>query len=404
MALVEQYLQFPTKTELLLHPYLNEFSGINRAACQRLFLGTVRNKLLLETILNPLIRQETSLPLRAHLLVALFECMDSSDRVPQIVHDAVERIRGKSSYEGKFVNAVLRRAVERLAIFLSQEPNTVESLATYYSHPQWLVERWISQIGWDNTRQLLKWDQVPPDVYVRARQSIEGVEPTEWTHFYKCKAANWPQVQGALDQHHAYVQDPSTRLAVDALAPEPGQKILELCAAPGGKSVQIAECLFDDGNEDSLLVCMDRPNGRLQALKDNLLRYDAVKIVSVDLMRGDRAVFDTLRSQHLCRSYDAVLLDAPCSNTGVLRRRPDAKWRLQPEDFGKLRKIQSRMLGLATQCVRPGGRLVYSTCSVDNEESVPEFDRALLTLESSRVYFPYDCRHDGVSVAIFRKK
>jgi 16S rRNA (cytosine967-C5)-methyltransferase len=156
-----------------------------------------------------------------------------------------------------------------------------------------------------------------------------------------------------------YIQDPSTRHAVDLLDPRPGERVLDACAAPGGKAFLIAAAR---GSAEGLL-CTDSNDSRLPRLRENLARLHcgAAEVALHDWSTPAPAAWHA--------AFDAILLDVPCSNTGVLRRRVDARWRLRPADLGQLVDLQRAIVRHALPCMRPGGRLVYSTCSVEDEEN-----------------------------------
>ena len=172
------------------------------------------------------------------------------------------------------------------------------------------------------------------------------------------------------------MKDPSTRLAPELLAPVKGQSVLDLCAAPGGKAYDLAYQMEYDGH----LVALDLPGNRIERLRENLrtLAQDAplfqCDVLEADLLKADTTTFS---DRQLPSRYDAVLLDAPCSNTGVIQRRTDVKWRLQPKDIAKCAALQKQLIAAAARFVKPGGRLVYSTCSIEYEENQAVVDHFL---------------------------
>jgi 16S rRNA (cytosine967-C5)-methyltransferase len=180
--------------------------------------------------------------------------------------------------------------------------------------------------------------------------------------------------------------------------------VLDACAAPGGKSLAIADTMGGAGR----VVALDLPSPRIERLKQNLSRAKIdVALVQGDVMQVEReGVFEAC---NLPKAYDAVLLDVPCSNTGVMRHRVDVKWRLQATDFAKHARQQGDLLSAAARLVAPGGRLVYSTCSLDAEENAEvvkvflEKTRGRFTLESQRVSQPWVDGHDGAAAFLLRK-
>jgi len=195
-----------------------------------------------------------------------------------------------------------------------------------------------------------------------------------------------------------YVQDPSTLLAVDLLDPQPGESVLDMCAAPGGKTTYIAQKMQNRGR----IIAADSTNSRLALVGENCRRL-GVEIVATLACEGTR-LDRCLRGQE----FDRVLVDAPCSNTGVLRRRVDLRWRIQEEEIIRLAELQEKLLAAATVFTKPGGALVYSTCSLEPEENERVVERFLVkhpqfTLETTRALFPPRDGMDGAFVAKFRK-
>jgi 16S rRNA (cytosine967-C5)-methyltransferase len=204
------------------------------------------------------------------------------------------------------------------------------------------------------------------------------------------------------------MQDPSTRLSVELLDLQAGQTVLDLCAAPGGKSLLMAD-LMPEGDASGKIVALDLPGERIERLKENLSKIEAhdVALVQADLLEGVNQIF---RDHQLPTQYDAVLLDAPCTNTGVMRHRVDVKWRLQERDFRKHAQQQLALLHAATRLVAPGGRFVYSTCSIDADENarvIKEFfdSRAggPCELEKEVQSFPWETGHDGAGAFLMRR-
>jgi 16S rRNA (cytosine967-C5)-methyltransferase len=191
-----------------------------------------------------------------------------------------------------------------------------------------------------------------------------------------------------------YIQDPATRHAVELLAPQPGERILDACAAPGGKAFLIAAAL---GSAASL-VCTDSNAKRLPRLRQNLTRLHAAE-ATVDIHDWTQPAPPAWHG-----AFDGILLDVPCSNTGVMRRRVDVRWRLQAPDIDALVHTQRLILENALPCLKPGGRLVYSTCSLEHAENLGQIEAFLaahpgLTLHSTRDALPFRDHTDGAFAA-----
>lgn len=414
--LVARWLDQRERLDALIESLPASFPTAERARCQHLVYGVVRHYGRIDAALNRLVAHPPRFATRAVLFIAGFELIEAADSpladgmVAKIVHHAVEQTKTLASpAEARLVNAVVRK----LAPALSGPPPPVnaatEALAEYFSHPAWLVERWLKNFGADATRKLLEWNQQPATVYARWR--IEGevvpefLKPTKWPGFYEVAPGRWREVEPLLKAGKLYLQDPGTRLAVELLAPRTGETVVDLCAAPGGKSLLIADTM-----KQGRLVAIDLPGSRIDRLKENLSKTVGVE---VSLVQADlkAEVGRLLGADHgLPESYEAVLLDVPCSNTGVMRHRADVKWRLQPTDFTKHASQQLALLHAAAKLVSPGGRLVYSTCSLDAEENeavVREFfnSRAggAFRQEKQIRVLPTDSGHDGAGVFLLRR-
>jgi 16S rRNA (cytosine967-C5)-methyltransferase len=358
---------------------------------------------------------------RAVLFVAGYELLEARGDAPEegksakIVHHAVEQTKFIASpAEARLVNAVGRKLDAALAKSAPPKVGSVEELAEYFSHPAWLVRSWLAQFGPESTRALLEWNQHPAPVYARWRATGEAVpewlKPTKWTAFFEIPSGRWSEIEPLLKTGKLYLQDPSTRVPVELLAPKAGERVLDLCAAPGGKSLMIADAM-----KQGQLVAVDlppdmtKPGARMDRLKENLSRTQGVDVALV-LADVQENLAAALREHKLPDTYDAVLIDVPCSNTGVMRHRVDVKWRLQPGDFKKHPQQQLGLLHAAARFVAPGGRLVYSTCSIDAEENehvIREFfaSRAgsAFKRDGSVLSFPWVDGHDGGGAFLLRK-
>jgi 16S rRNA (cytosine967-C5)-methyltransferase len=382
-------------------------SGAERARCQRLIYGVVRHSGRLEGALRPRVAHLPRFETRAILYLAGFELLEAGEgdpgRVARIVHHAVEQAKTRASpAEARLVNAVARKLAEALA---AQRPPPegapLAELAEYYSHPDWLVRRWLGQFGPGPTRALLEWNQQPAPVYARWRDAAatpSWLKPTLWRDFFEVEHGHGEELEALLTAGQAYVQDPATRLAPELLAPSRGEALLDACAAPGGKALLIADTM-----ESGLVVALDLPGERQGRLRENAAKARGSRVVCAE---GDiRQPPARWRADSpLPESFAGVLLDAPCTNTGVMRHRVDVKWRLRESDFGRHAGQQLALLEAAAGRVAPGGRLVYSTCSIDpqeNEDVVAAFlggRGKSFRLEAERLARPWTDGHDGAAV------
>jgi 16S rRNA (cytosine967-C5)-methyltransferase len=408
--LVEAYLTGEQKADQLLDELPGNFIGDRRAACQSLFLGALRHGHRTRAALEKLLRKKTKSSVEAVLLVSGYEILDAeADRHPKIIHHAVERSKQVvNHFDLGFLNAILRK----LPVALEQI-NAQKAPAAFYSHPDWLVAHWQEEFPKVCT-QLLKWNQGIPPTYLKVYddkiQIPLGLEATEWPQFYKVTGKiSWREdLHPLLNKGNAYIKDPSTRIAPALLGPRVGESVLDLCSAPGGKAYDMAHAMEGKGQ----IVAVDLPGKRIARLEENLstLRSEDLKceIVECDLLEMDASTFE---DKSLPSAYDAVMLDAPCSNTGVIQRRTDVKWRLLPKDIKNCAKLQLQLLHSAARFVKAGGRIAYSTCSIEAIENQLVVD-AFLASKSGRVFklekaigsLPWETGHDGAGAFLLRRE
>ncbi|HMD60933.1 MAG TPA: RsmB/NOP family class I SAM-dependent RNA methyltransferase [Opitutaceae bacterium] len=414
VGLVARWLDLRERIDVLMERLPAAMAGAERARCQHLVFGVVRHFGRIDAALGRLVAHPPRFVTRAALYVAAFELIETSGQgadagqPAKVVHHSVERTKEMASLaEARLVNAVVRK----LAAILPGQPPPgpiapAEALAEYFSHPPWLVRRWLASFGAVATRSLLEWNQTPAPLYARwrdrSRPAAEWLQPTEWSGFYTVPSGRWPEIGPLLESGSLYLQDPGTRLAVELLGPRPGESVLDLCAAPGGKSLLIVDAVAS-----GRIVSLDVPASRIDRLKENLSRTGVVDaaLVQADLLKGAAAV---LREHGLPAEYPAVLIDVPCSNTGVMRHRVDVKWRLQEGDFARHARHQGALFAAAAKLVAPGGRLVYSTCSVDTAENEGVVEAFLdrhrgFALEKSAIALPWVVRHDGAAAFLLHR-
>ncbi|MEI6667962.1 MAG: 16S rRNA (cytosine(967)-C(5))-methyltransferase RsmB [Acidobacteriota bacterium] len=305
------------------------------------------------------------------------------DRVPAsaIVHDAVELCRheGKASASGA-INAILRRiSRERDRLPMPDQSDPLEYLTVTLSHPRWIAARWLERLGFETACAWMRFNNQPAPVVVRANrlttspeQLVDALAAVGITTEPARYAADALVVTGGhllasplATSGQFIVQDESSQLVAALAGVGPGEVVLDACAAPGGKTSQMAADLGPTGR----LVAADLRPRRVRLLATLLKQAhaDAVQIVTADLLAG--GPFGAI--------FDCVLVDAPCSGLATLRRDPDVKWRRAESDLAGHAERQTRMLANAAAMVRPGGRLVYSTCSTEPEENDQVVDRFL---------------------------
>jgi 16S rRNA (cytosine967-C5)-methyltransferase len=447
-----------------------QLSPPDRALCQEIVYGVVRWLATLDWLIARKTGGRKQKPALQNLLrLGLYQIF-WLDRIPghAAVNETVELARQNGfGAQAGFVNAVLRgclREADATRELLAELKMSQAALG--WSHPAWLVARWQKHWGLERTAQLLAWNNAPPKTFARVnglktdagrllekwreenveydfvggggRQTAAFLTETEPSGLLP-KAAALENLVFELKSHPPlaelesfrqgwfYIQDPGTLLAACQLGPQPGETILDLCAAPGGKTTFIAQLMNNQGH----IVAMDNSKERLKMLEENCARLGVVCVETVlnDQNRPHPGPLPQEREQPSTTSksasgacyadrrttmpplpggdgrgegelFDRILVDAPCSNTGVMRRRLDLRWRIQPKEIQRLRDIQRDLLQQAAAKLKPGGVLVYSTCSLEPEENsgvVKEFlsQHTDFKLESERELLPFVDNVDG---------
>jgi 16S rRNA (cytosine967-C5)-methyltransferase len=385
----------------VLHRALDgcRLTPVNRAFVTEAFYGVIRNRSLLDFIIERFRPSKLDSRTRLVLQLGLYQLY----KMRVAPHAAVYETVNLAGPARSLVNAILRKAInERESVFCD-----VDSAPAYirWSHPEFLYSRWSDELGSGGAEGLCRWNNEPAKIYVRPNE----LRATKETLLQEADGAKQsPLHTDCLVVDHlpaswiasgvVYVQDPSTLLACEVLNPRPGEKVLDACAAPGGKTGYLAQLMANSG---SVLACDYEPS-RLARLRENLTRLGVsnTTIMRVDWLQGSPSLPD--------RSFDAILLDVPCTNTGVIRRRTDVRWRLTPDDFRRMPKLQTRIIENVVPYLRSGGRLVYSTCSVEPEENdqvVAQIGQSIpnLRLVSKKSILPTRDGMDGAFVALFSR-
>ncbi len=395
-------------------------SSRDRGLVNELVYGVLRTRRLLDRLLGKMVRRQPSSMLQIALQLGLYQILFLA-RIPDFAAademvGIVKRRVGKQ--QGGFLNAILRRAVrekDELLVSVEEFRNSEPDVA--YSCPAWLYKRWRSRLSESDLLCLLKWQSEIPRVFARlnrlrsseseferqAQGENLGLEPVSlgWESSAAVYRIGTPSGMTRHDSFRNgafYVQDPSTLLSVDLLDPQPGEKVLDLCAAPGGKTSFIAEKMENTGE----IIACDSVAARLDLVLENCTRL-GISNVSAQLIE------DASLPPGCGSNCDRVLVDVPCSNTGVLRRRVDLRWRLRESEIRNLAQTQASLIRLASQAVKPGGKLVYSTCSLEPEENnaiVVDFLKTnpQFKLEAERQLTPYGDGCDGAYVALLSRE
>jgi 16S rRNA (cytosine967-C5)-methyltransferase len=299
----------------------------------------------------------------------------------------------------KFVNGILR-AISRQKDeirFPDVQADPVRHIALRFSHPDWMVKRWLARNGMEETINLCKANNEIPPLSVRTntlkitrsqlREKLEeaglSIEKSRWApEGLILEGFSALGQLAALQEGLFQVQDESSMLVAHILDPQPGEFIIDACGAPGGKTTHIAQKMGNRGR----ILSTDIHEHKLKLTMENCRRL-GIDIVETQAMDARHL------HERFSRQADRVLVDAPCSGLGVLRRKPDARWRKSPEMLAELPKLQMEILNSAAECVKPGGVLVYSTCTiepVENQEVVQGFlaTHGAFSLEQAGKYLP----------------
>ncbi len=373
----------------------------DRAFAFELFYGVLRNLTLLDFWLGCLRSSRVDADLRDVLRLGLYQLFLLKTAPHAAVHETVELVARR---QRAIVNGMLRAAIRRQSELFALAD--AEPLFVRASHPQFLVERWQQHFGAPDAEELCKWNNLPAPIYGRINQL--RIDREEFLRLYpdsRPLTSNSEFVEfgvlptGAVRQGHCYIQDPSTAIACQILSPQAEEKILDACAAPGGKTGYIAQLMENRGR----IVACDRDPERLRILDENMARLGVgiIRIFDHDWIRGH--VSTEIASM---APFHRILLDAPCSNTGVMRRRVDVRWRLQPADFPRMQQRQLEIICALVPLLKPKGTLVYSTCSLEPEENEQVVRQALtsasiLRLEEQKRSLPFRDGLDGAFAAKF---
>jgi 16S rRNA (cytosine967-C5)-methyltransferase len=336
----------------------------DRAFATELFYGVLRNLTLLDFWIGALRSAHLDHATRDLIRLGLYQLFHLKTPEHAAVYETVELAGARTR---SVVNAVLRNALREKDALTAKASE--QDLSVRCSHPPFLIDRWIQTFGAESSVALSEWNNQPAQIYARInRLHISGEEFVSQHSGAERLAQpdNFARLASvpndALARGHCYIQDPSTAAACLLLDPLPGEKILDACAAPGGKTGYLAELMRNEG----LLVACDRDDDRIRTLRDNLERL-GVQIAR--FTRHDWTSNEPPLDMAAISPFDRILVDAPCSNTGVMRRRVDLRWRLIPKDFLRMQEEQLRILRATVPLLKVEGVLVYSTCSIEPEEN-----------------------------------
>lgn len=393
-------------TDIVIDRLLSKFelSDLDRHLFTELVNGIVRRKRSLDAIIDRLAKQPAHRQppnLRQLLRLGLYQ-LRYLDRIPDAaaVNTTVDlaKTNDLAGLAG-VVNGILRQYIrlkDRGEEVLKLPEDAIGRLGTLHSFPDWLIEQWLTELGAVETEQLCQAFNQSPSIDLRInplkidQNLLPDAEPSERLQQHRVNLIelfqtagvtaipipNLPQGLrfvgnvGAISQLPGYqegwwtIQDSSAQLVTHLLDPQPGEIVIDACAAPGGKTTHIAELMVNTGQ----ILALDKTASRLKKLQQNL---DRLQLDPVKILTGDSCKFSELTN-----TADRVLLDAPCSGLGTLHRRADARWQKNPAQIQELAKLQAQLLANTATWVKPGGVLVYATCTVcaiENEEIILPF-------------------------------
>jgi 16S rRNA (cytosine967-C5)-methyltransferase len=367
--------------ELLHSRTCASLSSVDHGLATELVMGVLRWRSLVDSR----IAQASSLPLRKldlEVLIALRLAVYQLgwlSRIPPraAIHESVALVkRARKRSAAPFANAVLRKIAILGPDTAQPTPSPVEALAESTAHPPWLVKRWVQAYGTEAAAKICQYDQSTPTKNIRLRSPeaeghlrSEGILLAPGSLLASARLVQSAAQSGevtqstALRKKECVIQDEASQLVAYLVGR--GKNILDCCAAPGGKTLVLA-----DRNPQSNVIAVDVHPHRVR-LSHNLLRTESSSARSVEMVAADA------RALPLTGGFDRVLADVPCSGTGTLSRNPEIKWRLKPEDLADLQGRQLAILRAAMNQVAAGGRLIYSTCSLEQEENEDVIELAL---------------------------
>ncbi|KFZ40605.1 MULTISPECIES: 16S rRNA (cytosine(967)-C(5))-methyltransferase RsmB [Thermoactinomyces] len=383
LSILEKWEERQAYSNLLLNQAL-QASPLNekdKRLVTELVYGTIQRKNTLDWILNQLVKKgvgSLELWVRQLLRLGIYQLL-YLDKIPEraAIYETVQisKKRGHRGISG-LVNGVLRSFLRnRHRLTPKKNPQTLAEKAVSYSHPEWIIERMEQAYGEEETKAALLSNHHPPRVSVRVNRL--KMDPDVFIKEWNATGTGQAEASGIAPEGvtisgggnpaftpwfregYCTIQDESSMLVARVLAPAPGMKVLDVCAAPGGKTTHLAELM---GNQGHIVAC-DVHDHKLSLIRSNASRL-GIDIISVRQLDGRN-----LPGPFQPHTFDAILLDAPCSGLGVIRRKPDLKWGKEAENIEALAQLQKELLDAAAPLLKPGGVLVYSTCTWESREN-----------------------------------
>lgn len=364
------------------------FKDVDRAFITDLVYGTIKWKLTIDYVISSFssIKLKKISPWIINILrLGVYQIL-YMDRIPESAacNESVKLAKkfGHAA-SGGFVNGILRNIARNKSsiTYPDKKKNPVMYLSVEYSHPEWLVEKWISDFGFDFTEDLLKSNNEVPDFTVRvntlktskedlmADLAKNGIQAVEGKAVKEAIILENPGSFLNLSSYklgHFQVQDESSMLSAIILDPKPGELVIDVCSAPGGKATHMAQIMKNKGQ----IIARDVHEHKIDIINE------AAKRLGISIIKAE--VYDAVSvDERLLEKADRVLVDAPCTGYGIIRKKPDIKWARTLTDIKEITDIQFKILCAASKYVKPGGSIVYSTCTIEKEENRDLVERFL---------------------------
>lgn len=394
------------KSDTIINNYFNQSSleRLDKAFAMEMVYGTLRERAKIDHIIQQFYNhdyQKMDVDIRNILRIGVYQLFYLT-KVPKwaAVNESVELAKKlKNQFLGNLVNGVLRNISNNIETinFKVKGGTFADQIALQYSHPKWLLERWLTRFSLQEAQDLMSANNTPPTISFRINPlkttlaEVEQMLSEKQVHYKKSLLENFliPEkffdMEELLKMGYASVQSEAQAIACMLLGAKPGDQILDMCAAPGGKSTFLAEQMRNTGK----ILALDLYGNKLQ---DISRLATTLGISIIETAKQDARLFQTEEK------FDRVLLDAPCSGTGVLSRRAELRWRLSPNDITTLVKTQRELLNNATRLVKDEGIIVYSTCSIEPEENQQFvnaflYDRPDWMIQDAREVLPTALHH-----------
>lgn len=410
----------------------NELTLQDKNFMTELIYGTLQHEQLLNFYVTPFFNGKVKAWVRILIQMTLYQMLYLTS-IPEhaAISEAVKIAKKRGGqFNGKLVNAILREMTRTPLLSLDSITDEAERLAIETSHPLWLIKLWKKQFGWEKTVQMSNANNERVNVTIRVnrvRGTREELKQKLESEDIICKngylsedalvilKGNVIQTK-AFEQGWFYIQDESSMLVARALKPDHHAKVLDTCSAPGGKTTHLAEIMRQTG----MVYAHDIYPHKIKLIEENVKRLGLTNVVATlqDAM--------TLNERYQEETFDAVLVDAPCSGLGILRRHPEVKLTKKPSDLDEIMMIQQNILKTVASLVKKGGRLVYSTCTVnrkENDKMIEQFlanhqdyelDKSLVqrlpkvlseqTKQGMVQLFPGDYHTDGFFIACLKRR